>query len=588
MGRMRETLETIQRYLGSLSLTVKLLLAALCVVVVLSLALVAQYANKQSMSELLPGIVGEDQARAKTLLEKMDFPHTAQGGRVMVPTEKREQAIALLAQNGQMPADGVTLFANLPSKTTWMDSKSKQDMWLTRAVEGELAKVLSNFRGVSAAKVMISSPEQVGIGQSYKRPTAMVTIFMKGNKAIERDLVDAAAAMVAGAQAGMSPSDVKVIDGGNNRQYTARGADDFRAGDYMEHKVKVEENVQTKVADFLRYIPNVIVGVNASVDVRRLASKEIRALKVGDGTVKVPRREMNKNRRDESGPGIGGAPGFGANAGADIERARSASGVSVNTDEETTSEFMVLPGSKEETVADPRGMPTSIAVAVTVPREYVEMIAQRKKAGAAGGGAAGAGGANAAEPTEAELQTAFDGEKARLEKDLAGLVRTAAADAAGKADAGGATTSSVSVSMIPVPMTGAGFAGSAQAGVGGGGGTESGGTMNMVLGSGMVKNLVLGVLAVGAIGAMLMLVRKAGKPMELPTADSVVGLPPALGVGDADLVGEADESETAMEGIELKDDDIKSKKLIEQVAEMVKKNPADAATLMNRWVQVET
>jgi flagellar biosynthesis/type III secretory pathway M-ring protein FliF/YscJ len=52
-----------------------------------------------------------------------------------------------------------------------------------------------------------------------------------------------------------------------------------------------------------------------------------------------------------------------------------------------------------------------------------------------------------------------------------------------------------------------------------------------------------------------------------------------------DLVGEADESQTAMEGIELDENEIKTKKMLEQVQEMVKKNPNDAATLLNRWIQ---
>ena len=55
----------------------------------------------------------------------------------------------------------------------------------------------------------------------------------------------------------------------------------------------------------------------------------------------------------------------------------------------------------------------------------------------------------------------------------------------------------------------------------------------------LFKQAVLGGLAVLAMGMMFMLVRKAGKPAVLPTAEELVGVPPALNPG-SDVVGEAD------------------------------------------------
>jgi flagellar biosynthesis/type III secretory pathway M-ring protein FliF/YscJ len=102
----------------------------------------------------------------------------------------------------------------------------------------------------------------------------------------------------------------------------------------------------------------------------------------------------------------------------------------------------------------------------------------------------------------------------------------------------------------------------------------------------MIKNVVLGGFAVAAVGMMLMMVRKASRPLELPTAETIVGVPPAL-ESEADIVGEADESQMAMEGVELPEDQVKTKKMLEQVQDMVKKNPADAAALLNLWLTAE-
>ena len=63
-------------------------------------------------------------------------------------------------------------------------------------------------------------------------------------------------------------------------------------------------------------------------------------------------------------------------------------------------------------------------------------------------------------------------------------------------------------------------------------------------------------------------------------------MPPTLPTVN-DMVGEADESEAAMTGIEIGDDDVRARKLVEQVVELVGANPDTAANLLGRWVSEE-
>ena len=65
-----------------------------------------------------------------------------------------------------------------------------------------------------------------------------------------------------------------------------------------------------------------------------------------------------------------------------------------------------------------------------------------------------------------------------------------------------------------------------------------------------------------------------------------MGIPPALDPG-SDLVGEADERDTAMSGIEIDDEELKVSKMLEQVSDLVKTNPNTAATVFNRWMSPE-
>jgi flagellar biosynthesis/type III secretory pathway M-ring protein FliF/YscJ len=76
---------------------------------------------------------------------------------------------------------------------------------------------------------------------------------------------------------------------------------------------------------------------------------------------------------------------------------------------------------------------------------------------------------------------------------------------------------------------------------------------------------------------------KAGKREKLPTAEELVGVPPAL-AGESDVIGEAVEADSVLQGIELSDDEMKSRKMMEQVEDMVKEKPEDAARLLGRWI----
>jgi flagellar biosynthesis/type III secretory pathway M-ring protein FliF/YscJ len=85
---------------------------------------------------------------------------------------------------------------------------------------------------------------------------------------------------------------------------------------------------------------------------------------------------------------------------------------------------------------------------------------------------------------------------------------------------------------------------------------------------------------------MMLMVRKAGKHVAPPKAEELAGSPPTLET-KSDVVGEADETETAMTGILVGDEELKATKLKEQVSELIQKSPDTAVKVLNRWVSVE-
>ena len=567
MDQLRQVLANIQRTLSGLTATQKLLIGSLVVVMVMALFMVALFTGRPQMVELLPNASPGDQQRAATLLDSRGFPYrVGPGGMVLVPMDQRVVALGQLGEEGYLPADTSILFNNLTDRTPWTMSREQARQQEVYALQNELNLVIGQFRGVRRASVIIDAPPASGLGMGVRLPTASVTVFTSTGRPIDQNTVDAVAHLVASARAGLDVDNVRVIDGSNNRQHRARSDDVAMASSYLEHASKVEDRTRERLLGMLTYIHGVVVAVNAQVDIRRTDSVTTRVLEPGRGTVTAPSREMT-SERVMGGADVGAEPGVRPNVGMDITRAGG--GGTRSTETRTDAELITEFGKETMRISDPRGMPIKINATNNIPRSYYVARWTRET------------GAAAPDPTEDEILELVRSEVDRIRADVQPQVDASAGE---NGEAG-----EVVVSMIPDPNWLFGGASGAQlAGVAGlpGLGSDGGGVLREALGSGAIKTVALGGLALAAIGMMLLMVRKASRSGAVPTAEEIVGIPPALSRA-SDLVGEADEEDNALAGIELTDESMKSRRLMEQVRELVAEKPEDAAVLINRWITTE-
>ena len=559
MNQLRQAVATIQTYLGRMTASQQLLVGSLAVIALMTFFVVSRYAARPTMVDLMQD---DPNLRMVDSLQAAGINATTQNGRLMVPETQRLSALAMLGQRGQLPSDTVTLFENLAERQDWKNSRQQNQIQFNLALQNELAKIISNFQGIRSANVIIDVPEPGGLGRTAKAPTASATVFTSSGAALDQGTVDAIANLIAGARAGLTPENVRVIDGATRRQRKPTGDDEFLATSYLEHTTRAETLTQRKLAELLSHIPGVVVAVTAQVDVTRVSTRTSRYLPKNEGTLSLPRSETSLSETMSTRT-TGGEPGVRSNTSADIAAGGSGSGNgSQKTDE--SIEFDNFPGTEEKQVSDPRGSPTFLAASVNIPQGYIEELVRRAK------------GDENAEVTEQEVQERFAAMRPSIEASLKPHVTARAPD-------GTPIEGEVTVSMIPVALLDV-APGAAQAGflstLTSGGAAGGGGI------GGLVNTAVVALLAIVALGMMIMMVRKSARPLELPTVEELVGVPPTLHA-DTDIVGEADESDAPMAGIELGDDEIKRAKLLEQVAEMVKQNPETAATLLGRWIETD-
>lgn len=578
----QQALATIRTRLGGLGPTQKLLIGSLAVIAVMSLFLVSQYAAQPAMVELT-GFAPEERAQVTSTLRAAGVRgELDDAGRVMVPAGQRDVALAALSQGGELPGDTVTLFANLVERQDWRMSREQNNQQFVFALQNELARVISNFSGVSSASVIIHAPQQEGLGRSSREPTASVTVF-SGAGGLRQETVDAVARLVAGARARLKPENVAVIDGSTGRARSVSDSAEASANQYRRVATEQEKALRAKLRDLLGFIPGAMVAVTAQPDIRRVQRTETAYSQPGEGTASVPRSETTSEYRADSG-GSGAEPGVRANQEASIPTAGSSrSGV---TDTNESIEFETRIGQTVTNEIDPRGRPMFLAASINVPEAYVASLVERESSGGGAGGPAnapqnGAQGGGAGGGGQAGVGPGPDPEavRARFEALRADIERIVQPHVRAFDDTGRPVEGEVRVALVPASLP-SGGPGGASAGVLGVLGGGSGGS-----GSLLETGLVAG-LAVVALGLMLLMVKRGSKEIELPTADELVGMPPALQT-DPNMVGEADEGASAMEGIEVDESRIASSKIMQQVTELVRAEPEKSARLLQRWVKIE-
>ncbi|HBS28719.1 MAG TPA: hypothetical protein DEB06_04540 [Phycisphaerales bacterium] len=562
MDRLTRAWQTILAAGARLTVSQKLLIGSVAVLLAMTLFVVSLYTSQSESVALLPGKPPEDQQRAAEFLRTRSVKFTSgAAGEVMVAPAVADTLRAQMAEGNVLTGDNRVLFDNLIQKQSWTLSQQQNQQMEVIAVQNELAQIISHMSGIRSASVILNLPSRRGLGEPRTNSSASATVFP--TRALSQDTVDSIAHLIASSR-GIDVRHVRVIDGATNRQMSARDESGWAASSYLEYVTKVEERKQAQLHEMLAaYIPGVIVSVHAQVDVTRRNTTRNEYLPEGQGSV-TPLLSETARESENRQPAPSGEPGVRSNTGQDI----TGLGAPAATTKETTGETRFDPrvGSESTQISDPRGHPTKINAVVNIPRGYfVEVWRSRQPAPAAGAASP------PAEPAESDLNPIVEAETARIKREIEPLIDTSAADQTVRGE--------VQVSMIPVLTL------SALPGAGGASGASALGLgVGTLAADGLVRTLMLGGLATVALGLVVVMAMRATKRESLPTAAELVGLPPAL-EGTTDLVGEATEADSVLQGLELSDDEMKHRKMMEQVSELVDEKPEDAARLLGRWVQ---
>lgn len=222
--------------------------------------------------QLLYARLGEkDSAAVISYLQTQNIPHqiTAGGSSVSVPADRVHKLRMDLAAKGLPSGDGVGF--EIFDKGQFGLSDFVQRTNYLRALQGELARTISQLSGVRAARVMIVQPEnRLLLTDQGIKPTASVFVDMGGGR-LEIDQVNAIRHLVANAVQGLAPDQVAVVDN-RGRVLSEELKQDPTLGtasSQMRYKQQVEDYLSRKVETMLAQVigpGNAVVRVSADID----------------------------------------------------------------------------------------------------------------------------------------------------------------------------------------------------------------------------------------------------------------------------------------------------------------------------------
>ncbi len=441
-----------------------MLIAALVAIMVMTLAWSGRFAGEPDMEPLLPQAISPDELpRVLMELDARGIKHAMSGDKLLVPADRRVEAVAGLMYSHSLPRNAKDGFDEvLKNINPFMSERQTAQMW-NRGKELTASQIISSFPEVADVHVMIDPTREVRIGGGIE-PSATVTIAMRAGSKAPQQLVDAAADVVQGAQSSLPRNKIKVVIDGMPRRLRQDNTDgtgmfpDDQQGMIQHAELRLEEKIKNQ----LSYIPGLMVSVTVKLNTTRVEdhSTTYDPLNVVQKETQV----HTKTSETTGGASSGGEPGTQANTGLSINQgsANSASAGPSNTQQEETTSFENRIGNSDFHRFTPAGDTTPVAAAVRVPMAYFAAIFTRLNP-------------TVKDPGEKEMRGLIDEQLPKIRKDV--MMCTAL-----KKDADVA----VETYLDPTPMVAAPAAATA-------------GLSTMMLSGSHMKEIVLGMLAVASL-----------------------------------------------------------------------------------------
>jgi flagellar M-ring protein FliF len=314
MKKLAQQLLAIWRTLG---LNQRIIIGLAAAAVIAGMVGLATWSHRPQMQLLYGRLSDKDVSEISQLLteQSISFEVGTGGSSIYVPSDQVAKIRMDLASKGVPEGDGVGF--EIFDRSNFGISDFVQRTNYTRAMQGELARTISQLHGVRSARVMIVTPDnRLLFNDSKVKPTASVFVDA-GMGALSQEAVNSIRFLVANAVEGLQVDDVAVVDSSGTvltESMKEDGAYGAASGE-MKLKKNVEDYLSNKVETMLDKVlgpGNAVVRVSAELE----SDATTKTSETFDPDGQVLRTETTTEDTTNTTEGDGGASGGAQTVGA--------------------------------------------------------------------------------------------------------------------------------------------------------------------------------------------------------------------------------------------------------------------------------
>ena len=256
---------------SSMSTAQRVLSAGGAVMLLAAIIGLSIYATRPDYRVLYSNLSGEDANRVVKMLQTDKIPYKLadNGTTIMVPQEVVYDQRIKIAGEGGLVGQGIGF--EIFDKVKVGQTDFVQKINYARALQGELARTISEFPSVESARVHLVIPKRSLFVEEREEPSASVVLKLNNpNAKPDQKEITAILNMMVMSVEGLDKQHVSITDNGGKVLYQPE--EDSLAGassTQMEHRLQVQRNLERRIEEMLQPLfgpGRVIAKVNADMD----------------------------------------------------------------------------------------------------------------------------------------------------------------------------------------------------------------------------------------------------------------------------------------------------------------------------------
>ncbi|PLX49638.1 MAG: flagellar M-ring protein FliF [Desulfobulbaceae bacterium] len=293
----------------SLTLMQRVVAGLVVVGVLIGLLSLTFVGTKPVMKVLYANLTTRDAAEVTAKLKENNIPYelTENGTAILVEAGSVYETRLSMAAEGLPKGDGVGF--EIFDKTSLGTTDFVQKLNYHRALQGELARTISQFEKIKSARVHVAQPKESVFVEDTRPPSASISVSMAGRDKLSRQEIKAIVNLVGSAIPGLEESNITLVDTTGHLLFRKDGDEDsLLSATQIEYQQKIENTLRSKLETMFEQVvgvERVIARVSADLDFNHVDISE----EIFDPETQVVRSEQLLTERDGSLDSQEGIPG---------------------------------------------------------------------------------------------------------------------------------------------------------------------------------------------------------------------------------------------------------------------------------------